>query len=103
MTKPMKSNRKKPSAGLCGATRQFDRELPNGPDGLPGRPLNAAEKKEWRKVRRKMGRPKIGKGVKRVMVSLEVDLLKESDRFARKHGLSRSKIISAGLRKLMAG
>ena len=91
------------AAELRAATREFDQELPLGPDGLPGRPMNAAERKQWQKVRRKMGRPKIGKGVKRVMVSLEADLLKQSDRFAKQHGLSRSKMISAGLRKLMTG
>jgi hypothetical protein len=85
------------------ATSKYDRELPAGPDGLPGRRMNAAERKRWQKVRKKMGRPKIGKGVRRVMVSLEADLLKESDRFAKKHGLNRSKMISAGLRKVMAG
>ena len=50
-----------------------------------------------------MGRPRLGKGVKRVMISLEVQLLRQSDAFARKHQLNRSQMISAGLRKLMAG
>jgi len=91
------------AARLREATREYDRELPPGPDGLPGRPLTPVERKQWRKVRKKMGRPRIGKGVKRVMVSLETDLLKQSDRFAKKHRLTRSTMISAGLRKLMAG
>ncbi len=90
------------AAQLREATREYDRELPLSPDGLPGRPMNAAERKRWQRVRKKMGRPKLGKGVQRVMVSLEADLLKQSDRFAKRHGLSRSKMISAGLRKLMA-
>ena len=91
------------TAELREATKEFDRELPAGPDGLPGRPLNAAERKQWEAVRKKMGRPKVGKGVKRVMISLEAGLLKQSDLFARKHQLNRSQMISAGLRRLMAG
>ena len=90
------------TAELRAATHEFDRELPTGPDGLPGRPLNSAERKQWRAVRRKMGRPRIGKGVKRVMISLEEDLLKRSDVYARRHHLNRSQLISAGLRKLIA-
>ncbi len=91
------------AAEVAEATRQYELELPAGADGLPGRPLNARERKQWQKVRRKMGRPRIGKGAKRVMVSLEAQLLKESDAFAKRHQLSRSQMISAGLRKLMAG
>jgi hypothetical protein len=91
------------AAELAEATKQFDAELPAGPDGLPGRPMNAAERRTWQRVKRKMGRPKIGGGVKRVMISPESGLLKQSDGFARKHHMSRSQMISAGLRRLMAG
>ena len=91
------------AAELRKATAQYDAELPAAADGLPGRPLNTVERKQWQKVRRKMGRPKIGKGAKRVMISLEARLLKQSDAFARKHSLSRSQMISEGLRRLMAG
>jgi len=35
------------------ATREFDAELPVGPDGLPGRRLAAAERKNWKNVRSK--------------------------------------------------
>ncbi len=102
MKKPTRAYGKMTAAQLREATRAYDRELPAGADSLPGRPLNAAERNKWRKVRKKMGRPRIGKGVKRVMVSLEADLLEQSDRFAKKHGLTRSKLISAGVRKVMA-
>ena len=84
------------------ATREYDRELPVCPDGLPGRPMNAAERRQWNRFRKKLGRPKLGKGVKRVMISLESDLLKKSDRYAKQHNLNRSQLISAGLRRLMA-
>ncbi|MGA2233528.1 MAG: hypothetical protein ABSH22_21695 [Tepidisphaeraceae bacterium] len=87
---------------LAEATKEFDGELPVGRDGLPGRAPNAIEKHQWNRVKRKMGRPKIGNGVKRVMISLESGLLRQSDGFARKHHLSRSQMISAGLRRLMS-
>jgi len=90
------------AAELREATREYDRELPAGHDGLPGRPLNAAERRQWRAVRRKIGRPRIGQGVRRVMISLEEDLLKRSDVYAKRHHLNRSQLISAGLRKLIA-
>jgi hypothetical protein len=91
------------AAELRAATREYDRELPVGRDGLPGRPMTAAERTRWKKVRKKMGRPRIGEGVKRVMISMEAQLLRESDEYARRHRLSRSQMISAGLRNLMAG
>jgi hypothetical protein len=91
------------TAELREATREYDRELPVGPDGLPGRPMNARERKQWSRVKRKMGRPTLGKGVKRVMISLERDLLRKSDAFAKRRHLNRSQLISASLRKLMAG
>lgn len=90
------------AAELAEATKEFDGELPAGSDGLPGRPLNAVERRAWKRVKRKMGRPKIGKGVKRVMISLESGLLKRSDGFARKHHMSRSQMISTSLRRLIA-
>jgi metal-responsive CopG/Arc/MetJ family transcriptional regulator len=36
------------------------------------------------------------------MISLEEDLLKRSDVYAKRHHLNRSQLISAGLRKLIA-
>jgi hypothetical protein len=101
--KPKKPYDKMTAAELRQATREYDEELPLGSDGLPGRPLNAAQRRQWQQVKKKLGRPRLGKGVKRVLVSIEADLLRQSDRFAKKHGLTRSKMISAGLRKLIAG
>ena len=101
MSKTHKSFARMTAAELREATKQFDRELPPGADGLPGRPMNAAEHRRWRAARKKMGRPRTGRGVRRVMVSIEAGLLRESDRFARLNGLSRSGMICDGLRKVM--
>jgi len=91
------------AAELRKATEEFDRELPIERDGLPGRSMNRGERQRWNQMKKKIGRPKIGKGVKRVMVSLEAQLLKDSDAFARKNHLNRSQLIAVGLRQLMAG
>ena len=85
------------------ATVEFDRALPVEHDGLPGRPMNSKEQQRWNRTKKKIGRPRIGNGVKRVMISLEAQLLKETDAFARKNHLNRSQLIAAGLRQFIAG
>lgn len=55
-----------------------------------------------RQIKRRRGRPRIGKGAKRVQITVEGALLKSVDRFARARGISRSELISQGLRLAMA-
>ena len=57
-----------------------------------GRPLNRTERAEERRLCR--GRPKIGKGAKRISISLESGLLKKTDALARKNRLNRSQLIA---------
>jgi hypothetical protein len=47
------------------------------------------------------GRPMVGKGAKIVPVSIERELLKEADRFAKRHKLKRSQMVAQGLRLVM--
>ncbi|HXE54283.1 MAG TPA: hypothetical protein VN541_14765 [Tepidisphaeraceae bacterium] len=47
---------------------------------------------------RKPGRPKLGKGVKVISLSVEKDLLKQADAYAKQHGLKRTQLFSLGLR-----
>jgi hypothetical protein len=47
------------------------------------------------------GRPVVGKGAKIVPVSIERGLLKEADRFAKRHKLKRSQMVAEGLRLVM--
>ena len=54
------------------------------------RPLTAAERKRWGRVKRKAGRPKVGKGAVPVSVSLERGLLERVDAEARRAGMARS-------------
>ena len=56
--------------------------------------LTVAEREQWRRARRKRGRPKVGQGFKRVSVSLEKGLLKRATALAKKRRLSRSKLFA---------
>ena len=83
---------------------QLDKPLPLDSDGLPGRPLSPAKREQWKRIQRRLrrGRPTIGKGAKRVPVSIEQGLLEEADAYARRHNLKRSQMVAQGLRLVMA-
>jgi hypothetical protein len=70
---------------------------------LPGKPLTAAQRKQWARIRQKArrGRPVLGQGAKVVPVSIERGLLKEADTFARDHKIKRSQMVAEGLRLVM--
>ncbi len=55
----------------------------------------------WRAAS-KGGRPRVGAGARRINVTVEQTLLKETDAYARKHGLSRAAVVAEGLRKIVA-
>ena len=83
---------------------QFDREIPLSET----RPLTAAERKRWRSVQRAMkakargrGRPVVGKGAERLTITIERDLRKQADAYAKQHKMRRSEMIAAGLRMVM--
>ena len=59
--------------------------------------LTAQERVRDRRARRKRGRPRVGDGVKRVLITIESSLLRRSDVYADKHGLTRSALIARGL------
>jgi len=65
------------------------------------RPLNSEERKRWERIKKKLGRPKIGKGAKVVSVSVEADLLKRMDAYAKGHGLKRSELIIQGVKSIL--
>jgi hypothetical protein len=64
-------------------------------------PLTAQEQVRDQKARRKRGRPRVGGGARRVLVTIESSLLRRSDIFADQHGLTRSAVIACGLKKLL--
>lgn len=59
-------------------------------------PLKPADKTRWTRAK-KRGRPRLGKGVKVISVSIEQSLLNRADRAARRKGVSRASLIAAGL------
>ncbi len=72
-----------------------------GTDPKDWKPLNCTQRKQWKRIKKKLGRPKIGKGSKMVAVTIEIDLLKRMDAFAKAHKLKRSQAIAKGLHLLM--
>lgn len=65
------------------------------------RPLNAEERKQWKRFKAKMGRPKVGKGAKTISLTVEAGLLKQADAYAKRHGISRAKLVAEGLKAVM--
>jgi len=65
------------------------------------RPLNRRERAIRRSIKRKAGRPRIGKGTTNISVSLEKGLLKRADAYARRRGMSRSELIARGVEVLL--
>ena len=66
------------------------------------RPLNAAERKQWERMKRKSGRPTKGEGARAVRVTIEGGLLRRADRYADTAGFTRSQLIAKGLEALLA-
>jgi len=50
----------------------------------------------------KPGRPKVGKGVKVISLSVEKDLLKQADVYAKRHGMKRTELVAVGLKLAMS-
>ena len=82
---------------LAEATREFEQEMVVDTFGEP----TAKQKAQLERAKRKRGRPKVGKGVKVVSVSLEKSLLARTDRLAKRLALSRARLISRGLQALI--
>lgn len=64
---------------------------------LHGRPMSPGMKKLWEKARRKGGRPRVGRGSKRVMLSVEQGLLERADDLARRRQITRSELFAQGV------
>jgi hypothetical protein len=60
-----------------------------------GRPMTAAQRKLWEKAKaRKPGRPRVGRGVKVISLSVEQGVLEKIDRAARMQRVSRSELLT---------
>ena len=64
--------------------------------------LSGAARGRWERAQRKPGRPRRGRGVKVISVSVERELLQRSDKLARSLGVSRARLIERGLRVVLA-
>lgn len=62
------------------------------------KPMSKPARDRWQRALRKPGRPRRGKGVKVIAVSVEQDLLQRSDRLAKELNISRARLIERGLR-----
>ena len=69
---------------------------------VPTSPLTPAMRAEWERTR-KPGRPRVGKGAQRVLITVERGLLQQADAYARQNGKTRSELIAMGLRRVMGG
>ena len=93
--------RKKPyhkmsAAELAQATKEFEKNAPLG----DVQPLDPELKAKWERARRRRarpGRPRVGKGARAVLVTIERGLLARADAFAAAQGMSRSELIARGL------
>jgi hypothetical protein len=63
------------------------------------RPMTVTERARWQRIKRKLGRPREGEGVKVISLSVEKGLLKRSDALAKRLGISRAQLISRGLKR----
>ena len=79
------------------AVREFDREFVA--DSF--RPMTAADRACWQRIKRKPGRPRQGKGHKVISVSVEKELLKQSDALAKRLGVTRAALIAQGLQGVL--
>jgi hypothetical protein len=84
------------TAELAEATKQYDKPFVALRES---KPLTAAMRQMHRRARR--GRPRVGKGAAKLYISMERGLLKEADRFARKHVISRSELIANGIKAVI--
>jgi hypothetical protein len=83
---------------LAAATKEFD--APFVVD--KSRPLTPAERKRWKNLKKKRGRPRVGRGFKRISVSIERGLLGRVNALARKRRVNRSKLLSLVLEEAIA-
>jgi hypothetical protein len=79
------------------ATKEFD-----AGDGGPAMKPSPEDLAQQRRARRKRpGRPKVGRGAKRVSVSIEGRRLKQIDEAAMRMGITRSEFIARAVERQM--
>ena len=87
------------TAELREATKEFDQPFVMD----RSRPLTAHQRALHGQAKRRAGRPRIGNGAARVLITVERGLLGRADAFAREHQISRSHLIARGLEAVLKG
>ena len=85
------------ASDLAAAAAKYDKPF-GGWDEF--KPLTARDRELHRQAR-KRGRPTVGKGATRVMITVELTLLKQADTRAKRLGISRSKLIADSIRSTL--
>ena len=98
MTKRMKPYTEMSAKELAKATAKFDEEFVID----ESREATVKEKAQWQRAKRNRGRPKTGRGVRVVSVSIETGLLERADRLAKKLKVRRTQLIAQGLEEVLA-
>jgi hypothetical protein len=98
MTKRTKPYTEMNAKELAKATAKFDKEFVID----ESREATPKEDTQWQRAKRKRGRPKNGKGVRVVSVSIETGLLERADRLAKRLKLRRTQLIAQGLEEVLA-
>jgi hypothetical protein len=94
MNKTRKRYRDMSLRELREATKEFD--VPNL--NPRSKPVPAKVKAKHDRVLSRLGRPRVGGGARRVLISIERGLLKEADKLAKSRAISRSQLIAIALR-----
>lgn len=98
-----KASKKRFSEMSLGELREATKEFDQPSETNYGfKPLNASQRATWNRVKRGPGRPKVGQGASSVLVSIERGLLKQADELAKQRNVSRSALVSMGLRALLS-
>jgi hypothetical protein len=72
-----------------------------GVDLRETKPLTRTQRNLWSKAKRKRGRPRVGKGVAVISLSVEKNLLRKADQLAKSQGISRAALFAKGLDALI--
>ncbi len=70
---------------------------------LRSKPLDRRMKSLWKKAKHKGGRPRVGRGSARVLITMERGLMEDADAFAQRNGLTRAGLIAQSVRAYIAG
>jgi len=63
--------------------------------------MTVAERRQWQRAKRRPGRPRRGKSVRVISLSVEQSLLEKADLASRRSGISRAVHFEMGLRTLL--